>query len=271
MKFDSVFKITSNTETEKTVELQNILTDFIQTKILDYTEPTRAGTEKGHKIGFSSHKYLAALLVGLTNRKAKEISKGVKVSYNVLRKWKTEADFKTEMENQAKEFSQDVVNYLRKHVQGGNVDPGYVWVCATAFSQLVVKQLLIQGMMDVRYPLQQRMERGEMDEAFVSEYILYNALDTLTKNAQGTYDLFNPAHMKERADMLEFAAQRLSKKTVTEKDKKFVLTILTSMAGALNNLADLWNGKRDSDTISIQDNEILIIKNVKRFRKSIGQ
>lgn len=64
----------------------------------NYHEPTRAGTPKGHPIGFSRKKKRAALLMILYNPPSglglKEIAKIADVSPGVLRLWRIEAAFK---------------------------------------------------------------------------------------------------------------------------------------------------------------------------------
>ncbi|MCK9391548.1 MAG: hypothetical protein WCW53_06870 [Syntrophales bacterium] len=68
----------------------------------------RAGTSRGEKIGMGRDKIAAAgLLILHPVLSLQEISKIAGVSYGLLRKWKTEKDFKAEMQKLAHNFGTD--------------------------------------------------------------------------------------------------------------------------------------------------------------------
>lgn len=66
---------------------------FLQRKLREYVEPSRAGTPKGEPVGLSKQKYHAALLRGMTSLALKQIAREVHVSYDLMRKWDTEDPF----------------------------------------------------------------------------------------------------------------------------------------------------------------------------------
>ena len=75
---------------------KTLLKDFIDQQMASYFEPQRKGTPKGEQIGLSDKKYCAVLNL-LYNHKLKDIASWSNISYGVLRKWKTEAPFLSEL------------------------------------------------------------------------------------------------------------------------------------------------------------------------------
>lgn len=78
---------------------------FIQRKLREYVEPSREGTPKGEPIGLSKKKYHAALLAGLTSLDLKQVAREVHVSYDLVRKWRTEDAFSDVGYDAAVEFA----------------------------------------------------------------------------------------------------------------------------------------------------------------------
>ena len=79
---------------KKKVKIEKgFLSNFIKNRIAEYDEPTRKGTRKGSIVGLSKKKYSATLWL-LSNFTVDEIAKKVGVSQGLLRKWKTENQFK---------------------------------------------------------------------------------------------------------------------------------------------------------------------------------
>jgi hypothetical protein len=70
-----------------------LLTRFIREKLAQHVEPTRLGTPRGAPIGFSRKKMTAALFA-LTRADVKQTANEARVSYGLVRKWRTEAAFK---------------------------------------------------------------------------------------------------------------------------------------------------------------------------------
>ncbi|MGO9611700.1 MAG: hypothetical protein ACLPX5_01510 [Dissulfurispiraceae bacterium] len=89
--------------------LDSLLSRFINDKINAYLEPLRLGTPKGDKIGYSLKKYQAMLLC-LYNWEKKKVAEIAGVSYGLLRKWRTEEEFKKRLSKNARDFSQRVVD-----------------------------------------------------------------------------------------------------------------------------------------------------------------
>ena len=69
--------------------------DFIAEKMADYVEPTREGTRRGERVGFSQRKYRATLLALKGDMDLKKDATMLGVSYGLLRKWRSEPAFKS--------------------------------------------------------------------------------------------------------------------------------------------------------------------------------
>ena len=81
-----------------------LLLHFLSEKEKNYEEPTRKGTARGEPIGLSLKKY-RAVLYSLTSLDLIRMSKKVGVYYGLLRKWRTEAEFKRRMKELTQEFA----------------------------------------------------------------------------------------------------------------------------------------------------------------------
>lgn len=92
--------------------------EFLRYKMHTYKEPTRRGTPKGEKVGFSSKKHYACVLVGITNYKLKDIAKKSDVSYGMLRKWKADPDFTDEANYIAFWFVIEIYRRIKNHISG---------------------------------------------------------------------------------------------------------------------------------------------------------
>jgi hypothetical protein len=79
--------------TPRSARDDGLLTRFIREKLAQHVEPTRLGTPRGAPIGFSRKK-MAAALFALTTADVKQTANDVRVSYGLVRKWRTEAAFK---------------------------------------------------------------------------------------------------------------------------------------------------------------------------------
>lgn len=83
----------------------NLLLAWIQTKFSEHPEPQRKGTLRGDPIGIGTKKYFAILL-SLSNSKLKHLAQQVGVSYPVLLKWRTEGEFKKQVNTHRREFAE---------------------------------------------------------------------------------------------------------------------------------------------------------------------
>jgi hypothetical protein len=80
-----------------------VLGGFIRGRRDTYTEPSRAGTPKGERIGLSGSKYQATLLA-LTNVPLAKVAGMAHVSYGLLKKWRTEEEFQRQVEKHVHDF-----------------------------------------------------------------------------------------------------------------------------------------------------------------------
>ena len=98
---------------------EGLLANFITRKMDSYQEPSRKGTPKGEAIGFSQVKH-TAMLLALTNTDLRQVAKSQGISYGLLRKWRTEADFKKMMSSHVEEFVDELIEALRVKVEENN-------------------------------------------------------------------------------------------------------------------------------------------------------
>lgn len=83
---------------------RGLLTTFIKNQVRTYKPPSRAGTPKGDKIGFSREKFLVSLL-SITSLKQKDIAAQAAVSHALVRKWNTEPEFKQAVEKHRRKLA----------------------------------------------------------------------------------------------------------------------------------------------------------------------
>lgn len=94
---------------------QRLLPKFIDEKLTNYIEPTKEGTPRGEPVGFSKAKYRATL-EALREKVLPETddlstqAKRLRVAYGVLRKWRSEPQFKQLVAQHEKEFIQELTN-----------------------------------------------------------------------------------------------------------------------------------------------------------------
>jgi hypothetical protein len=95
------------------VDVKGLLLRFIKEKRESYVEPSRKGTPRGEIIGLSLEKYMASLFM-LTSMNLKRTSERSKVSYGLIRKWRTETPFKGQIEKHIMEFAPLFIGYQFK-------------------------------------------------------------------------------------------------------------------------------------------------------------
>src|SRR4030042_1763782 len=95
------------------VDVKGLLLRFIKEKRESYVEPSRKGTPRGEIIGLSLEKYMASLFM-LTSMNLKRINERSKVSYGLIRKWRTETPFKGQIEKHIMEFVPIFIGYQLK-------------------------------------------------------------------------------------------------------------------------------------------------------------
>jgi hypothetical protein len=115
----------------KSHKKSGLLVDFIYQKLEDHKEPERKGTPRGYKIGFPIKKHAACLLVALTNYKLKQIAettgKALGFSYNLLRKWNSETEFRAQQDEFRSEFAITIYKYIKsEYLKFWEVDRDYL-------------------------------------------------------------------------------------------------------------------------------------------------
>ena len=101
---------------------EGLLWRFIMEKLHSYTPPTRKGTPRGETVGYPRVKYLAVLLVALMGATLREIAEDeeLNVSYELLRKWATESEFKELGLKFREEFTERFIQQMRAHYEENN-------------------------------------------------------------------------------------------------------------------------------------------------------
>jgi len=94
---------------------EGLLWRFIGEKLHTYTPRARKGTPRGEQIGFPYDKYQAALLIALMGVSMREMAEreDVKISYDLLRKWSTESEFKELVLKFREEFTERFIQHFR--------------------------------------------------------------------------------------------------------------------------------------------------------------
>jgi len=83
---------------------ESLIKEFFRNELARYREPRRQGTPRGERIGFSTVKYHASLLA-LANNDLREVARGLEISYGLLRKWRTEKEFKKAVNSHCDKFT----------------------------------------------------------------------------------------------------------------------------------------------------------------------
>jgi hypothetical protein len=99
---------------------RTLLLNFIIDRLSNYKEPTRKGVPKGDPIGMSYSKYLICLVM-LYNfplkdiiKQAKDITRLADISYGLLRKWRTEPNFKEMYEKNCHDFTEYFITHFKE-------------------------------------------------------------------------------------------------------------------------------------------------------------
>jgi hypothetical protein len=99
-----------------------LLPKFMDSKLAEYVEPTKKGTPKGEAVGFSRTKYKATLYtfrerVLDNTQDMKAQAKELGISYGLLRKWRSEQNFKARVSQHEKAF---IIYVLKSVSYSGN-------------------------------------------------------------------------------------------------------------------------------------------------------
>lgn len=230
-------KMNDQNQISEIFEKDDGLFDYIARKELDYSEPLRAGTPRGEKIGFSIQKYLASLFVGLTNiplkKLAEDLNRKYGLSYGLLRKWRTEEDFKDAVQTQAEEFADFLIKRIRSWVleeaelyaENPEITAGIwrIFEDARILSADVLERIFFKVMVVYR-----EIKHIKGDEQLLEMVALYKVLQ-LIGLARG---IRTPSYISLMADKaaISFVKDRLSsKRTLSEKERRMVLNCLDNI------------------------------------------
>jgi hypothetical protein len=115
-KKERIIKELKRKKAENISQIKGLLGKFIMNKLSSYVEPSRKGTPKGEPIGFGRTKYEASLYM-LLNLGLKDVANDLHISYGLLKKWRTEPEFKIMVFDHIIEFTEIFVRQLREIYQ----------------------------------------------------------------------------------------------------------------------------------------------------------
>lgn len=206
---------------------KKLLPRFIAFKLAEYEEPRKKGTPKGEPVGLSLTKYTATLYALRQKLLARDEglaaqAKELNISYGVLRKWRSEPQFKELVAQHEKEFFAFALRAARDQsvVQGTELDlaraKARVNDLQQATLEIVNRAHLATAEAERSF---ERLSPGEKD-----------TLRTLLLSAQA-----QASKNKERAKvMLENSIHILRDRTSAIKHRKEVVALLESVREALS-------------------------------------
>ncbi|MFZ5447891.1 MAG: hypothetical protein ACOZFS_04550 [Thermodesulfobacteriota bacterium] len=105
--------------------LLKVFKEWMTPRLAAYQEPTREGTPRGSSIGFSKAKYYAAnlmILHELAKVPLAELAIKAGVSHELIRKWRTEKEFRNFAYYSFKEFKEYIEDHVLHCVDNWNAD-----------------------------------------------------------------------------------------------------------------------------------------------------
>jgi hypothetical protein len=195
----------------------------------DYVEPTRMGTPRGMPIGFSREKYAATLLILAEHKGQKQIADFLKISHELLRKWKTESDFKKQVEEHKREFAALFKEYVTNFLRNPNSDISFKQVREEANSfapQLSIESLVV---------LEEIIEEGSFSPIYLCELVevfVDSALrDPRLRSDTSVMRSRMSQKMMEvlRTKYIDNVIAVLSEQRISEKDKENCIRLLRTL------------------------------------------
>ena len=129
-------------------ESHGLLMAYINDQAAQHIAPLRKGTPRGEPVGLSHEKYIAACL-SLLSLPLAEIAKAARVSYGLLRKWRTEDAFTETIDHHAKAFVEHtLLPFLRtfeREKETMSEEDYWMWSDhddPSAYSEVVTKTIL---------------------------------------------------------------------------------------------------------------------------------
>jgi hypothetical protein len=243
------------------VPLPELTIEYMQDRISEHGDPVRVGTARGEKIGLSQKKFIASLLVALLNYSLKKITEeygeSVSFSYGLLRKWKTEDDFKDAIIQHQKGCAEEIAKYIESRVHNfmddvknyengkSNNIPSHVdfpkLKSCKHLNTKVIQNLEFYGMSKYEKSLAKSLKAGA-DEKVMVEAFTYMQISYLTDAMEGRKDSLTE-NMSEKFVKkvllinVEFVEEILAKpgKDINEKERRRALMALEIIKKGLNN------------------------------------
>jgi hypothetical protein len=177
----------------------SLLMFYINDKADHYVEPMRKGTPRGEPVGLSYQKYLTTCLT-LLNKPLKSIARTARVSYGLLRKWRTEKSYIDAVQHHAQEFIRSsllpALRNIEKHRIAGDADDEDLWMREDANDPSVYSGVITSAILE----LVTSGVISEKDIALLRTFVLRQLLAT---------DLSSRATRAERRRWLDFVVQAL--------------------------------------------------------------
>lgn len=239
------------------IKIENsFLQTFMARRLSSYVEPERAGTPRGEPIGFSAQKY-AAVLYCLTNRPLKEIAKEIKVSYGLLRKWRTEDKFWDVFDETVTEFADTVINHLKKRADkqkelrddyfSKSVDEMIkMYPMFLNWDEFLDIKLYFQGLVLFLFGKAKRHLEALVDEDDLDSLSFWyqlkgfiNCLTTYTSESVEEYnkefgDVIDTENKKMQEISYLACLNLLRKEKLSEEDRKMLIYVMHDQAGRYN-------------------------------------
>lgn len=240
--------MTKEIQLSEIFEKSDGLFDYIARRELDYCEPQRQGTPRGEKIGFTTKKYLASLLVGLTNFKLKKLAgdldKKYGLSYGLIKKWRTEKDFKKACEDHAEEFADFLIEKMRSWVFEEAkeyfehpeivADDWRIFKDAAILSDAVINHLFFKVFVEGLKGL----EKIEGDAYILEGLALYKVM-TLIRLAEGGQPDYRVSLMAAKGAVARIKELISSKRVLSKREQGMIVGLLE---GVERNLGGIIEG-----------------------------
>lgn len=204
--------------------MKTLLEEFFDNKISKHVEPKRVNVPRGEKIGFSRAKYEAALVCTLYNFNLKELADHLKGSYEVIRKWKTETDFKELCTDIFKEFIWNIDIELESYASdiGTKLLHQRSQNKRVAYQKFKDANLYSQEVID---HLEQELRRYL---AMENGYLFLDMAHQINKfsGSPQLSEMLTQEKAKLRAKTIDMAIAALSNPETSEPEKKEVIALL---------------------------------------------
>lgn len=204
--------------------MKTLLEDFFDNKISKHVEPKRVNVPRGKKIGHSRAKYEAALVGTLYNFNLKELADHLKGSYEVIRKWKTETDFKELCTAILKEFIWNIDIELESYASdiGTKLLHQRSQNKRVAYQKFKDANLYSQKVLD---HLEQELRRYL---AMENGYLFFDMAQQISEfsGSHQLNEVLKQENVKLRAKTIDMAIAALNSPETSESEKREVIALL---------------------------------------------